>query len=400
MKPYYAKKNITVYHGDLRDILPSLDLVDCVCTDPPYALNFMGKNWDKELPSPEYWNIIRESCKQGAMLLSFGGTRTFHRMTCAIEDAGWEIRDCLSWLYSSGMPKGLNISKGIDKKLGAKRKVVREYSAASQKGSKNWNSDRRGGKGSGYKQLAQITEPATNLAAQWEGWNTTLKPAREPIIMAMKALDGNFVNNAIEHGVAGINIDACRIGSEERYNPSAGNKSGTTAYNMGVKGMPQDAEGNIVNGRWPANVLLDEESSQLLDQQTGTLTSGTNCIRTKSGNGYHGNLGKAGDRQVCYGDSGGASRFFYCSKASKSEKGSFNDHPTVKPINLMKYLLTLLSTPQGGVVLDPFAGSGATAVAAQALGRACICVELEEHNCEIIARRLDELQPECETYGP
>ena len=143
------------------------------------------------------------------------------------------------------------------------------------------------------------------------------------------------------------------------------------------------------NGRWPANLLLDDEAAVQLDAQTGTLTSGSNCVRTKPGGGYHGRLGKAGDVQVSYGDSGGASRFFYCSKATKKERGSGNDHPTVKPLDLMKYLLTLLSTPTGGVVLDPFAGSGTTALAACELGRPCICVELDEHNCEIAARQLE-----------
>ena len=141
-------------------------------------------------------------------------------------------------------------------------------------------------------------------------------------------------------------------------------------------------------GRWPANLLLDEEAAVALDAHTGTLTSGTNCVRTKSGDGYHGRLGKAGDVQISYGDSGGASRYFYCAKATRKECGPGNDHATVKPLALMEYLLTLLSTPDGGVILDPFAGSGSTLLAAQRLGRRCIGVELSEHNCEIAKSRL------------
>ena len=141
-------------------------------------------------------------------------------------------------------------------------------------------------------------------------------------------------------------------------------------------------------GRWPANLLLDEEAAVALDAQTGTLTSGTNCIRTKSGDGYHGGIGKAGDVQVTYGDSGGASRFFYCAKATRTERGQGNDHPTVKPLALMEYLLTLLSTPDGGVILDPFAGSGTTLLAARRLGRRSIGVDLTEHNCEIAKSRV------------
>jgi site-specific DNA-methyltransferase (adenine-specific) len=149
------------------------------------------------------------------------------------------------------------------------------------------------------------------------------------------------------------------------------------------------AIGETSLGRYPANLLLDEEAAAQLDEQTGTLTSGTNCVRSKPGDGYHGGMGKAGDVQVTYGDSGGASRFFYCSKASKKEKGPDNDHPTVKPLALMKYLLTLLSTPTGGLILDPFAGSGTTALAAKQLGRQCICVELDKHNCDIAISRLE-----------
>ena len=162
----------------------------------------------------------------------------------------------------------------------------------------------------------------------------------------------------------------------------------TTAAMSRAATADGDRRPGEASGRWPANLLLDEEAARLLDGQTGTLTSGTNCVRTKSGDGYHGGIGKSGDVQVSYGDTGGASRFFYCSKATRKERGPGNDHATVKPLALMEYLLTLLSTPDGGVILDPFAGSGSTLLAAQRLGRCCIGVELIEHNCEIARGRL------------
>ena len=164
-----------------------------------------------------------------------------------------------------------------------------------------------------------------------------------------------------------------------------GNYNGRNVLSRNGYGGQRPGE---ASGRWPANLVLDEEAAHLLDAQTGTLSSGTNCVRTKSGDGYHGGIGKAGDVQVSYGDSGGASRFFYCAKATRKERGPGNDHATVKPLALMEYLLTLFSTPDGGVILDPFAGSGTTLLAAQQLGRRSIGVELTEHNCEIARERL------------
>jgi site-specific DNA-methyltransferase (adenine-specific) len=238
-----------------------------------------------------------------------------------------------------------------------------------------------------------ITAPATPEAAKWTGWANALKPCWEPITLAMKPMDGTIAHNALTWGVAGMNIDACRIGDNPGYKYNA-DRNGTTFHGKQGERIKQSAEkkGSPViestKGRWPGNLLLDEEAANLLDAQTGTLKSGTGVVRTKAGDGYHGGMGKAGDAQVAYGDSGGASRFFYCGKATTKERGPGNDHPTVKPVKLMEYLLTLLSTPDGGVILDPFAGSGSTLLAAQRLGRCCIGVELTEHNCEIIKARL------------
>ena len=400
MTPYYQKNDITIYHGDLREVLPSLpSVVDHVVTDPPYGLSFMERGWDQAVPGPDYWRAIRAVCKPGALLLAFGGTRTYHRLTCAIEDAEWEIRDCLMWLHGQGFPKAADVGKMIDKAAGAEREVLGPMVYAG-----GHVQNHGGGKQGFHEWKAQgvqmVDAPATDAAKKWTGWANALKPAWEPIVLAMKALDGTQAHNALTWGVAGMNIDACRISCDSRPlrvvaplrpeveycgNALQGRKDGSLGSSKAV--------GETAVGRWPANLLLDEEVAHQLDAQTGTLTSGSDCIRTKAGDGYHGGMGKAGDVQVSYGDSGGASRFFYCGKATKKERGEGNDHPTVKPLTLMQYLLTLLSTPTGGLILDPFAGSGTTALAARDLGRSCVGVELDEHNCEIIARRLDGYSP-------
>src|SRR6185312_518845 len=199
-----------IYLGDCREVRSALpdNSVDTIITDPPYGLEFMGKGWDKGVPGVEFWKEFLAVAKPGAMLLAFGGTRTFHRMTAAIEDSGWEIRDCMMWLYGSGFPKSLNISKAIDKAKGVERDVVgisaNDRPASQVKGGKAF--DRGLDEGQEHQPL-MITAPATDLAKQWDGWGTALKPAWEPIIVAMKPLDGTFAENAEKWGVAGINVD-------------------------------------------------------------------------------------------------------------------------------------------------------------------------------------------------
>jgi DNA modification methylase len=386
MQPFFEQDPISLYCGDLREVLPTLPAasVDFVCTDPPYGLGFMEKDWDHEVPGPEYWRAIVRVCKPGALLLAFGGTKTYHRLICAMEDAGWEIRDCLMWLYGQGMPKCGDIGKLIDKSKGAKREVV-----GTKLGRRGYSLANNGRTNEVYGDLhnpeaeCAITAPATPEAAKWTGWAMALKPAWEPIVLAMKPMDGTIAHNALAWGVAGMNIEAARIGTE-----STVRTRGDSLTDAGWASTNRSPVGGSECGRWPTNLLLDGDTAAMLDAQTGTLTSGTNCVRTKPGDGYHGSLGKAGDVQVSYGDSGGASRFFYCAKATKKERGPGNDHPTVKPLALMQHLLTLLSTPHGGVILDPFAGSGSTLLAAKRLGRRCIGVELTEHNCEIARARL------------
>jgi len=441
MVPFYQQGDISLYNGDLRAVLPELPeaSVDFVCSDPPYGLSFMERNWDHEVPGPEYWRAIARVCKPGAVLAAFGGPRTYHRLTCAIEYAGWKIRDCLMWLYGQGMPKCGDIGKLIDTSKGAERQVVGDkldrpgYHLHEGKGGGCYgDGDGLHAPGTDARlRAAQITAPATPEATVWTGWAMALKPAWEPIILAMRPMDGTIAHNALIWGVAGLNIEASRIGTE-----STVRTRGDSVTKAGWASTNRSPVGGSECGRWPANLLLDEVAAAQLDAQTGTLTSGTNCVRRKTPSFLeHAGAGKPGDVQVTYGDSGGASRFFYCGKAAGTERNAGLDdffwhqsdrkndwqripqadydrliaendaakaagkrpshvvsqgniHPTVKPLDLMCYLLTLLSTPDGGVILDPFAGSGTTLLAAQRLGRPCIGVELSKENCEIAAARL------------
>jgi site-specific DNA-methyltransferase (adenine-specific) len=406
--PYHTDGNIALYDGDLRNVLPGLPeaCADYVVTDPPYGLSFMGEGWDSAVPGPDYWRAIARVCKPGALLAAFGGTRTWHRLVCAIEDAGWEIRDTLMWLQGQGFPKSADVGKLIDKAKGAQREVIGDkldrpgYHLHEGKG----NGCYGGGNGlhapgtDARLRAAQITAPATALAEAWTGWAFALKPAWEPIILAMKPLDGTIAHNAETWGVAGMNIDACRIGDNPGYKYNA-DRNGTTFHGKQGERIKQSAEKKgsqfieSTKGRWPANLLLDEKAAAQLDAQTGTLTSGKPSGTRKGTSGdsgiYGSDANRTGSVLTGFGDTGGASRFFYCAKATKKERGEDNDHPTVKPLALMDYLLTLLSTPTGGVVLDPFAGSGSTLVAAKRLGRECIGVELDVHNCDIAVSRLN-----------
>lgn len=414
-----------LHHGDCLDIMPTLEAnsVDTIITDPPYGLSFMGKDWDHGVPGVAFWREALRVAKPGAMLLAFGGTRTFHRLTVAIEDAGWEVRDVLSWLYGGGFPKSLDISKAIDKAAGAEREIVGEspYNARRP----NPPVSER------YKQggwPANITAPATPAAATWAGWGTALKPAWEPIILAMKPLDGTFAENALAWGVAGLAIDKGRIaGAQDEPNArTSKTQNGKTYDGNTYQAITRNGDGwNGAAGRWPANLLLDEDAARALDAQSGERNSGGPSRNPDkySRNSEHtpgwGNIGVSGDIKG-YPDTGGASRFFYVAKASRAErnaglegmearethrygekgqgplpqqtpaKGTIesNFHPTVKPLALMRYLCRLTSTPTGGVVLDPFMGSGTTGVAALQEGRSFIGIEREAEYVEIARRRI------------
>ena len=394
---------VVVHEGDCIEVMRGMPAcsVDAVVCDPPYALSFMGKKWDKHSSPAAYaeWCSLWAAealrvLKPGGHLLAFGGTRTFHRLTCGIEDAGFEIRDCISWLHSQGFPKSLDVSKAVDKAAGAEREVV-----GTKRGVTVDNADNQHGginRGAvGIKQTAidvPITIPATASAKQWQGWGTALKPAWEPCVVARKPLAGTVAKNAQLYGTGGINIDGCRIphASKADFDQHAAGVAAIKARGGSMdnswKNSSDLSGANDVPdaGRWPANVAFDEEAAAMLDAQSGVTTSGAAGAKGASGfaEGYD------GEYSVPYGDTGGASRFFYTAKANKRERGEGNTHPTVKPLALMAYLVRLV-TPPGGVVLDPFAGSGTTLIAARNEGLSAIGIEAEAEYIEIIQRRLD-----------
>ncbi len=378
--------------GDCLEVMSTMpeNSIDTIITDPPYGLKFMGKEWDHGVPGEPFWTAALRVAKPGAMLLAFGGTRTHHRLMVAIEDAGWKIQDCMMWLYGSGFPKSRNFSKDIDKMYGAKRKVL-----AIQKRYNEPSGIVNAGRGKQARTLIErkITAPATDAAKQWDGYGTALKPAYEPIIVAMKPLDGTYANNAQKHGVAGFNIDVGRIemGDELRGGQHSGNGGIWSGRNITPREYIQP------QGRWPANVILDKEAGVLLDEQGGKRPGCKSPSKARPTSKFRPSQQSGMPQGPIYPDTGGASRFFYCAKASKSERnaglpeGRKNTHPTVKPIKLMEYLCKLTATPTGGIVLDPFAGSGSTLLAAKRLGRKYIGIEMDSDYCKIIRNRLRQV---------
>jgi len=408
----------TIHHGDCREVMATLDAdsVDAIVCDPPYGLSFMGKGWDHGVPGVEFWAEAMRVAKPGAHLLAFGGTRTYHRLACAIEDAGWEIRDCVMWVYGSGFPKSHDVSKAIDKAAGAEREVVGPSRANVRSDLKYGGNDPSHNHGRlGAVTHPPITAPATDAARQWSGWGTALKPAHEPIIVARKPLVGTVAENVLTHGTGGINVDGCRVGAEA---VKVNAYDGRGPFGESQVGCHYGSK--IVLGRWPANLIHDgsEEVVGLFPQvKTGnvkpykaTTQSEYRQLHCDTVTGSH------------VGDSGSAARFFYCAKASKADRdegceglairqtvggGGMNDpngddvcgkygsvksparnhHPTVKPTALMRYLCRLV-TPPGGVVLDPFTGSGSTGKAAVLEGFRFIGIEREAEYVEIAKARI------------
>lgn len=379
-------------HGDCRDVLADMEpsSVGAVVTDPPYGLGFMGKDWDaaRGLPAFEadFWRLVLRVMRPGAHGLIFGGTRTFHRMACALEDAGFELRDTLCWLYGSGFPKGLNVSKAIDKAAGAPRAVLGVQSTNTGMQSGNLV----GGSGRGD---VNITAPATAEAQAWDGWGTALKPAWEPILLVRKPLEGTVAGNVLVHGCGGVNVDGCRVGASKDV--PASTLGAIKKHGWGLGDSPDCAGLNPNIGRWPANVVLDEDGARLLDiQDRGTARPGgcqTAMGKDSVGgkNTYSGGWAKnrLPRNHRHFDDDGTISRFFYCAKASPSERGAGNNHPTVKPLSLMTWLVRLIAPP-GLPVLDPFMGSGSTALACERLGVAWLGIEQDQGYCEIARRRL------------
>lgn len=418
--------------GDSLEKLKELgdNSVDSVVTDPPYGLAFMGKKWDYDVPSVELWREVLRVLKPGGHLLSFGGTRTYHRMVVNIEDAGFEIRDQIMWLYGSGFPKSLDVSKAIDRAAGAEREVIGH--------NPKWNSKPRAmapGE-AGRQAVPAYTAPATDDAKRWQGWGTALKPANEPIVLARKPLEKGLTvaENVKKWGCGALNIDGTRIAGSIPQGPQPLFNTTGSIYNMKT-GEGRNGEMSRAEGRWPANVIFDEEAAQLLDEQSGTLISKWGKQgKTKPKSMFYGehSTDVALETDKYIGDSGGASRFFYVAKASKRERnaglegmpervrniteghgrGSINTskgdgtgirenkpcanvHPTVKPVRLMEYLIKLV-TPPNGIVLDPFMGSGTTGCAAVKLGFNFIGIEREQEYVEIAKRRIEKWKEEKE----
>lgn len=348
------------------------DSIDAVVTDPPYGLSFMGKKWDYYVPSVELWREVLRVLKPGGHVLSFGGTRTYHRMVVNIEDAGFEIRDQLQWVYGSGFPKSLDISKAIDKAAGAEREVIGKVERAGSDGAGS-TVHQSGGDKSG---VSLITAPATDLAKQWQGWGTALKPANEPIVLARKPLIGTVAENVEKFGTGGLNIDGSRIGTSDKLSGSR-NPSANTGNIYGVdKGgtYTQNPE-----GRWPANVLFDEDAAARLGEPSRFFYVAKASKRER-------NAGLEGFPLNESGIKNGSGRGFSESDPYKKILNQ-NHHPTVKPIKLMEYLIKLV-TPPGGVVLDPFMGSGTTGIAAKNLGFGFVGIELSEEYFNIAQRRI------------
>jgi len=429
--------NAVVYHGSNLDVLPTLpdNSVDSIVTDPPYELGFMGKKWDSSgiAYSVELWTECMRVLKPGGHLLAFGGSRTWHRLAVAIEDAGFEMRDSIAWLYGSGFPKSMNISKAIESTLlnGSSHSTALRRTEQDGDGA----SYQLVGKNNGILGETRIYDrkeftASTDQAQQWNGWGTALKPAFEPVVVARKPLSEKTVAaNVLKFGTGGLNIDGSRIGRAEGDNSSAGNRTAT----FGTQDTQSGGDGSggweqNSDGRWPANIILDPYTAELLDEQSGISKSGKPGIRTADGfnsNAYGNGMGiKAGQENGEYGDSGGASRFFYVAKASKKDRnegldhlevkrpddrtetgmGSFaekgvqpgrNFHPTVKPTALMEYLIKLV-TPPNGTVLDPFTGSGSTGKAALLNGFQFIGIELTEEYLPIIEGRLKWAEEQAE----
>ena len=432
MKPYYEHGGFTVYQGDCLGRMAELepDSIDAIVTDPPYGLSFMGKGWDHGVPGEPFWAEALRVAKPGAPLLAFGGTRTHHRLMCAIEDAGWEIRDCLMWLYGSGFPKSLDVSKALDKAAGAEREVIgvnEDYLRRKPNGMKTSGATAYQYSESQQETDARITAPATDLARRWHGYGTALKPAWEPIILAMKPTDGTFAANAEKWGVAGVNVEGCRVEHDGSGSWGEGRRSGGFVDTGASRGASEPNGAYSPAGRFPANLILDEEAGALLDEQAGVRRSGLMRAGTQRGN-REGWAGPMPERTgaATYGDTGGPSRFFYCAKASSADRNEglegmpavvkaqnnhgnasgdnpdpvsarwrssmTNHHPTVKPRDLMRYLCTLVLPPEREtprVILDPFAGSGSTAIGAQLAGwDECILIERDPEYAEIARRRI------------
>ena len=447
MKLYAEGKNYKLYQGNMLDLLDVIqpNSVDSIVTDPPYELNFMNKGWDNSgiAFQIDTWKKCLDVLKPGGYLLAFGGSRTFHRIACAIEDAGFEIRDTIMWLYSTGFPKSMSISKGIEAKetYGAAGTVYKKKIEMACDGETyivKQNNNGAMGEPKEFERKDYV--PTSELAKQWDGWGTCLKPAYEPIIVARKPCEGSCIDNVITYGVGGINIDECRVPFEDTPNPATnplyrstnGYKTmcgrDITPSAFALKKEPMEMNVNTA-GRFPSNVILtydetdkDEVCGGFPDSSvTGSRSAESTMRQLERRDNRKGatqcDIGGNVSRLIEYTDSGSTARYFYCAKASNRDReegcdslpdkqrfqqGNYsqspvcsvcgktfngtndhslcgentmvyqtkedntirkNTHPTVKPVDLMQYLVRLV-TPKGGTILDPFNGSGSTGKAA------------------------------------
>lgn len=385
-----------IFNGDNIQVLRTLpdNSVDSVVTDPPYGLKFMGKQWDYDVPSVELWKECYRVLKPGGYLLSFGSSRTYHRMAVKVEDAGFEIRDQIMWVYGTGFPKSHNVGKAVDKILGNEREII--SIKPNHKKGMNFKYDNDTG---GWLANDEIVE--TKGSSEWEGFGTALKPAHEPIVMARKPFKGSVAKNVLKWNTGGINIDDCRVEFEETKNPATNPLyRQENDYKMPKKGEESNGVVSFTSsknkisslGRFPANIIFDDEAGGILDQQSGVTKSSNNKWIGEDTSPIYGKYNFR-IRDKTYDDKGGASRFFYCPKPSKKEKEEGltnqpiqikgrddgqdnrnvpqkltktkrkNTHTTVKPLKLMQYLIRLV-TPKNGTTVDPFFGSGTSGISA------------------------------------
>ena len=352
----YEDDFVSIHHGDCLTVMADMepDSIDAIVTDPPYGLSFMGREWDHGVPGEPFWAEALRVAKPGAHLVAFGGTRTYHRLACAIEDAGWEVRDCLGWLYGSGFPKSLDVSKAIDKEAGAEREA----------------------------------------AQRWQGWGTALKPAWEPCILARKPLTATVARNVQQYGTGALNIDGCRV--EWATDTERAEVNARTAPNS--RHMPENSNGSTgwgsgrvrdrgdltsPQGRWPANIVHDgsDEVLAVFPNDSQRFFYAAKADKRERDDG----LFDAPEREANKWNAGGIGERRRQAGLGRAR----NIHPTVKPLALMRWLVRLV-TPPDGVVLDPFMGSGTTLKAARAEGHRSIGIDLEREHCEIAWGRMSQ----------